>query len=163
MSEAVGIVVAIGVAIVALMAILTYVQASRFFDVSRTQLTRFADSCDRLQKDFSITLKKLGDAADEFSAVSSDFREKLEVIDRDIVPVAKSLEKTLGDANPVLKSLSDSSDDIRVVLESVRRATVDIANVADGVHGVIMPAINTVRSIVAALSEGIRALRTPRK
>ena len=163
MSEAVGVVVAIGVAIVAIIAIFAYIQVSRFCENSRVQLTRFVDACENLEKNYGVTLKKLGDAADQFSVVAADFRDKIEIIERDLSPLAKNLDRTLTDANPLVKSLADGSEDIRGAVESIRRTAADAADVADGVHEVIMPIINGLRGLVLALSEGVRVLRQPKK
>lgn len=163
MNDAVGVVVAIGVAIVAIIAIFVYIQISRFCENARIQLIRFVDAADSLEKNYANTLKKLGDAADEFSGLASELRTKIEIIDRDLSPLARNIDKTLTDANPLVKSLSESSEDLKVVVNKVRITASDAADIAEGIHHVVMPVVNTVRSLVIALSDSISALRGPRR
>ncbi len=163
MSETVGVVVAIGVAIVAIVTIFIYMQVSRFCENTRVQLTRFVDTTENLEKNYSNTLRKLGEAADKFGDMSDNFKSRIEIIDRDLAPLAKNIDKTLTDANPLVRSLSESSDDLKATLKKVRITASDAADIAEGVHGVIMPVVGVVRSLVLAASEAITAIQRPKK
>jgi archaellum component FlaC len=159
MSEAVGIVVIIGTVIVALISIFIYWQVGRFSETWRIQLTRFVDATEDFGKDWAVALKKLGDAADGIKSVSAEMQDRLEVIEKDIVPLAHNLNQAVADARPGFKSLTEGSDDIKATIENIRYITDDISDVTEGIHGTIMPLVNGVRAIVTALTEGLKAMR----
>ncbi len=133
-------VVPIAVAIIALIAVLGYIQVTRVLDNLRG------------------TLGKVDSLLDEVKTTTIELRGKLEIIDKDLQPLMRTLDKTLTDANPVVKSLGNSSEDIRLTLENVRKTVVEVAEVADGIHQVIMPAVQSVKSLISGLNQGIRSL-----
>jgi methyl-accepting chemotaxis protein len=158
MSEVVGVVVAIGVAVIALVSILTYMQVSRFLEAYRVHMQRLGDKTCDVGDRISSTLGNIDGLVDEVKTTVIEVREKAASIEREISPLAQNIDKSLTDANPLIKSLSEGSDDIRAAFESLHIVTSGVAEVTNGLREVIVPTINNVRSILQGLSEGARML-----
>jgi ABC-type transporter Mla subunit MlaD len=159
MSEVVGVVIAIGVAIIALAAILTYIQISRFLEAYRIHIQRLGDNIGGVGDKIKSSLDNIDEFVAETKTTVADIREKLAVIERDISPLARNIDKTLTDANPLVNSLSDGSSDIRAAFENIGRVSGDISDITNGLREMIVPTINNLRSVLHGLSEGLRMLR----
>ena len=91
-----------------------------------------------------------------------DIRAKAEIIERDLSPLARNIDRTLTDANPFVRSMSESSGNFVLVSENVKKVSNNVADVVSGVHEAIVPTLNGIRSLLHGLSEGLRILKLGR-
>jgi len=153
------IVVSICVAIIALIAVLSYLQVLKFVETWNVSVPRYVENIEKAQVKLGESLQNIDEVMCEAKVAIAEIRGKLDILERDIAPLARNLDKTLTDAEPLVKNLGAGSQSIRKSFEHVSTVTGTVAEVAEGVREVVVPTINNIRSILFGLSEGYRILK----
>lgn len=162
MTDVVGIVIAIELAIIALILVLTYFHLGRFLETTRITIQRINERSESVEERFNSTMVQVGELLDELKTTAVDIRAKAEIIERDLSPLAQNLDRTLTDANPFVRSMSESSGNFISVSENVKKVSNNFADVVSGLHEAIVPTLNGIRSLLHGISEGLRILKLGR-
>ena len=166
MAGAIGIIIASELAIISVIIILAYFHFGRFVETNSVSMKRISDRWDTIGEKFSSTLTKLDDALDDLKITTAEIRGKMEIIERDLSPLAKTIDKTLNDANPLVKSLSDSSGNftsasknVKCVTDDVKTMTGNVVDVTNGLRETIIPTLDSARSLLQGINDALRMFK----
>jgi len=167
MAGAIGIIISIELAIIALIVVLAYFHFGKFVESNCVAMKRISDRWDNIGEKFTSTLTKFDEALDELKISATDLRGKMEIIERDLSPLARTIDKTLNDANPLVKSLSDSSGNftsasknVKFVTDDVKTMTGNIVDVTNGLRETIIPTLDSARSLLQGVNEALRMFKS---
>jgi archaellum component FlaC len=153
------IVVSICMAVIALIAILSYLQFLKFVETWRISVPQYVENIEKAQVKFNESLCNMDEVLSEAKVAFSEIRDKLDLLERDIAPLARTFDKTLIDAEPLVKNLGAGSESIKKTFDHISKTTGAVAEVSEGIREVVVPTINNIRSILFGLSEGYRILK----
>ena len=135
-------------------------------ETNSVSMKRISERWDSIGEKFSSTLTKFDDALDDLKITTTEIRGKMEIIERDLSPLARTIDKTLNDANPLVKSLSDSSGNftsasknVKSVTDDVKTMTGNIVDVTNGLRETIIPTLDSARGLLQGINDALRMFK----